>query len=161
MAKGCPIGFSPDDILDVYTSLDAHLPDDQRTVFLARALTPRQIAAIGAGWKQEHATGDAENTALNTAILRAFTGWRNPPTDETNTPLPWTADGLDQGLTTASKYQLLRELDSSLFIAEHLKKKLRSQPGSAPAESPTPTTPTAPAAATFPSPSISTEPPTK
>jgi hypothetical protein len=103
-------GFSPDEILEVLTDLDSHLPEAERTTFLARALTPRQLAAIRAIWSADHAGADAENAALNAAIMQAFTGWKNQPTDECATPLPWSADGLDAGLTTQAKYALLGQL---------------------------------------------------
>lgn len=120
-----PIGITPDDVFDVYTSLDEDLPQEKRVRFRVRAISAADVRRVGRLKREanEQQNIDAENDKLNEAILVGCVGW--------SLPKPFDAASLDEELTPQQKYLLTSEYPGLLFACEVEKKVSRLRQASA------------------------------
>jgi hypothetical protein len=116
------IGFSPDDVFDVRSSIDEGRED--RVTWRVRAVSVADVRTIHRlrGEAQREATFEGENAKLNAAILVGVVGWSLPD--------PLTAEALDRELSTPQKYALSAEYATLVNLDELEKKASRSRPAS-------------------------------
>lgn len=118
-----PIGYSPDDVFEVQSSIDKGC--ETRVGWKVRAISVAEVRKVRALCKEAGSVPDFEDEQrlLFQALVIGIVGW--------NRPEPFTGDAMDALLTPEQKYTLAREYPSLLYLAEQEKKVSRLQPASA------------------------------
>jgi hypothetical protein len=117
-----PIGIDPNDTFSVKSSIDSHLPDEQRAVFKVRAISVYEERRIRRFLEEALAakTLDEQNGKLNDALCVGVVGWEN-------VPYPFSPEGLDKAFSATQKIDFIKEYPHLVAIGEIEKKASRSR----------------------------------